>query len=154
MQDHQIAVSGHRSLADHLGASLINNTLNTPHKLSEEVVRCISSIYYKLANPPRNTAPLSASPTSSLSSSSIFSSKNPCDSCNEGTTAVNLRGSAEDNGPCAAMTEVLKICLGDGDFNDTTIMLQHFRCMVHIRLITGSFLVTCYFVVQLACFVK
>lgn len=146
MQDHKIVASGHRSLTGHLGASLIDNTLDTPDKLSEDVVRCISAIYCKLANPPQIPAALSASPTSSVSSSSIFSSKHPCDSCNEDISAVNLQGSTEDNGPYAAMTEVLKISLDDKNFNDVAIMLQNFRCMVHIHGITGIFLVhICYY---------
>lgn len=135
LQDHEIAASGHRSLAGHLGASLIDSTFDTPDKLSEDVVTCISSIYCKLANPPQIPAALSDSPTTSASSSSIFSSKHPCDSCNEDTSAVNLQGSAEDNGPYAATTEVLKISLDDENFNDAAIMLQNFRWwkfLVHV----------------------
>nr|XP_048331545.1 uncharacterized protein LOC107404549 isoform X3 [Ziziphus jujuba var. spinosa] len=132
-RDQKIAKSSHRSLADHLGASLIDNALNAPDKLSEDIVRCISSIYCKLANPPQTHAALSTSPTSSLSSSSMFSSKNPCDSwsphCSEDTT-VNLQGSKEDNRPYAALIEVLKIRLEDDNFNYAAIMLQNFRSLV------------------------
>lgn len=129
LQDQQIAKSSHRSLADHLGASLIANALSAPDKLSQDIVRCISSIYCKLSNPPQTHVALSTSPTSSLSSSSIFSSKNHCDSwsphCSE-DTIVNLQGSIED-GPYAAMTEVLKIRLDDDNFNYAALMLQNFR---------------------------
>lgn len=70
------ANQGHRSLADHLVTSRMDNNLNKPDRLSEDIVRCMSSIYCKLADPtPRNTA-LSASSNSSLSSSSTLSPRN------------------------------------------------------------------------------
>ncbi|KAM1127193.1 hypothetical protein ACFX13_037995 [Malus domestica] len=131
-KDRKIANSCHRSLADHLGDSLNDSTLNTPDRLSEDIVRCISSIYCKLAN-PQNYARLSASPTSSLSSSSIFSSKNPCDSwsphCNKEAT-MHPQGLKEKSGPCATMTEVSKICLDEDSFNCAVMMLQNFRSLV------------------------
>lgn len=143
LQDQKIAKSSHRSLADHLGASLIDNALNAPDKLSEDIVRCISSIYCKLANPPQTHAALSTSPTSSLSSSSMFSSKNPCDSwsphCSEDTT-VNLQGSKEDNRPYAALIEVLKIRLEDDNFNYAAIMLQNFRWTYTAEVVYNFFL--------------
>lgn len=128
LQDRKIN-SRHRSLADHLGETCNDSTLNTPDRLSEDIVRCISSIYCKLANPQTHTCP-SASPASSLSSSSIFSSKNPCDSwsphCNEDAT-MHHQGLKENSGPYATMIEVLKICLDDDSFNYAAMMLQNFR---------------------------
>lgn len=124
--------SRHRSLADHLGETHNDSTLNTPDRLSEDIVRCISSIYCKLANPQTHTCS-SASPASSLSSSSIFSSKNPCDSwsphCNEDAT-MHHQGLKENSGPYATMIEVLKICLDDDSFNYAAMMLQNFRSLV------------------------
>ncbi|PQQ19183.1 hypothetical protein Pyn_23719 [Prunus yedoensis var. nudiflora] len=123
--------SRHRSLADHLGGTCNDSTLNTPDRLSEDIVRCISSIYCKLANPQTHTCP-SVSPASSLSSS-IFSSKNPCDSwsphCNEDAT-MHHQGLKENSGPYATMIEVLKICLNDDSFNYAAMMLQNFRSLV------------------------
>lgn len=123
-QEQRRSGSGHRSLADHLGASCEDEKLDTAHRLSEDIVRCISSIYCKLANPPNCNAGLSASPTSSLSSSSIFSSKNPHDSwsphCFESTMKDN-------RGPHTATVEVLKIYLDDDSYNFASVMLQNFR---------------------------
>lgn len=132
MQDRKNVGSGHRSLADHLAASCIDNTLNTPDGLSEDIVRCISSIYCKLANHPHTHSGLSTSPSSSLSSSSIFSSKNPCDSLSphyneDASLYPQLQVLREDSGPYAAMVEVLKICLDDDSFNFAAKMLQTFR---------------------------
>ncbi|XP_044475395.1 uncharacterized protein LOC123203209 isoform X2 [Mangifera indica] len=124
--------SRHRSLADHLGASRLENYLNAPERLSEDIVRCISSIYCKLASAPHSNAGLSASPTSSLSSSSIFSSKNPCDSWspNYYEDASVYKGSKEERGPHAAIVEVLKIYLDEDSFNYAAEMLQNFRSLV------------------------
>ncbi|XP_050268055.1 uncharacterized protein LOC126712670 [Quercus robur] len=129
--------SGHRSLADHLAVSCSDNTLNTPDRLSEDIVRCISSIYCKLANHPQTHSGLSASPTTSFSSSSIFSSKNRCDSWSphcieDAAVCPQLEGLKEDSGPYAAMIEVLKISLDDDSFNFAAKMLQNFRSLVRI----------------------
>ncbi|KAM5574062.1 hypothetical protein ABKV19_013532 [Rosa sericea] len=133
-RDQKTADSRHRSrsLRDHLGASRIDSSLNTPDRVSEDIVRCISSIYCKLATPQAQIA-LSASPTSSLASSSIFSSKNPCDSwsqhCNDDAT-TDHEGFKDNNGPYTTMIEVLKICLDDDSFNYAALMLQKFRSLV------------------------
>ncbi|KAE8057476.1 hypothetical protein FH972_014166 [Carpinus fangiana] len=129
--------SGHRSLADHLAASCIDNNLYTPDRLSEDIVRCISSIYCKLANHPHTHSGLSTSPSSSLSSSSIFSSKNPCDSWSphyneDASSYPQLQVLREDNGPYSAMVEVFKIRLDDDSFNFAAKMLQNFRSLVRI----------------------
>lgn len=131
-QEQKNAISGHCSLADHLGASCINNTLTTPDRLSEDIVRCISSIYCKFSNPTLTHAGSLASPTSSLSSSSTFSHRNPHDSwsshCNE-ESAMHCQPQVlkVDNGPYATMIEVLKIYLNDDSFNHAASMLQKLR---------------------------
>ncbi|PON35911.1 Ternary complex factor MIP1, leucine-zipper [Parasponia andersonii] len=133
--------SGHRSLADHLGGSCIVKSLSpAPDRLSEDIVRCISSIYCKLANPtqPKSQAPdaLSASPASSFSSSTIFSSKNACDSWspryNYGEDAITRSHHQlkQDTGPYASMIQVLKIRLDDDSFNYASRVLHNFRSLV------------------------
>ncbi|KAA8528850.1 hypothetical protein F0562_036205 [Nyssa sinensis] len=129
------AGSSHRSLADHLGASRIDSALNTPNRLSEDIVRCISSIYCKLAKPTLTHPGFSVSSTSSLSSSSTFSPRNLSDGwrshCNEEATGhCQLQGLKEESGPYAAMIEVLMICLDDDSFNYAARMLQNFRSLV------------------------
>ncbi|XP_030513425.1 uncharacterized protein LOC115727353 isoform X1 [Rhodamnia argentea] len=132
VRDHKNADFGHRSLADHLGAKDIS--LKTPERLSEDIVRCISSIYCKLADPTHIQIGSSASPTSSLSSSSIFSSHNHRDSWspsrNEEISVHQLRGLREESGRYGDMVEVLKICLDDNSFKFAATMLQKFRSLV------------------------
>ncbi|KAF2310828.1 hypothetical protein GH714_017490 [Hevea brasiliensis] len=50
-RDQRNANSGRCSLADHLGASCLVNSLNIPDRLSEDIMKCMSSIYCRLANP-------------------------------------------------------------------------------------------------------
>ncbi|XP_038715135.1 uncharacterized protein LOC120008852 [Tripterygium wilfordii] len=83
--------------------------LYSPDRLSEEIVRCISSIYCKLANPLQSHADMLASPTFSLSSSI------------EGLKS----------GPYGAMIEILKIYSDEDSFNFAATMLQNFRSLVH-----------------------
>ncbi|XP_010270620.1 PREDICTED: uncharacterized protein LOC104606899 isoform X2 [Nelumbo nucifera] len=125
--------SGFRSLADYLGASLIDDIPETPDRLSEEIVRCISAIYCKLANPPLPQIGLSASPTSSLSSSSTFSPHDHWSSGYSEETPENpsqLKVEKDKNEPYDAMLEVLKICVDDERFNYAAAMLQRFRSLV------------------------
>lgn len=124
---------GRCSLADHLGTSCIVNALSSPNRLSEDIVRCISSIYCKLADPTLAHMGFSVSSTSSLSFSSSFSPRNLSDSCSprcseEATDHSQFRGIKEESGPyAAAMIEVLKICLDDDSFSYAARMLQKFR---------------------------
>uniref|UniRef100_A0A6N2K3A7 DUF547 domain-containing protein n=1 Tax=Salix viminalis TaxID=40686 RepID=A0A6N2K3A7_SALVM len=133
--DQKKVDSGRRSLADHLGASCLVNDHDTPDRLSEDIVRCISSIYCRLCNPLHSQLGSAASPTSSLSSSSIFSSRNPYDNwsprCNgDAMFQHQLQGLKGESGPYDTMLEVLKICLDDGSFNYAATMLKKFRSLV------------------------
>ncbi|KAA8514760.1 hypothetical protein F0562_017939 [Nyssa sinensis] len=135
-RDQKNADSHHCSLADHLGVSYIDNGLNTPDRLSEDIVKCISSIYCKLANPSLTNPGFSVSSTSSLSSSSTFSPRNLSDSwsphCNEESTVhCQHQGLKDKSGPYPAMIEVLKICVNDDSFNYAARMLQNFRSLVN-----------------------
>ncbi|KAF2312009.1 hypothetical protein GH714_027741 [Hevea brasiliensis] len=131
--DQKNADSGRRSLADHLGASCLVNSLNTPDVLSEYILKCISSIYCKLANCPKTHGGLSSSPPSSLSSSSMFSSHNPSDNSSpqhSEDAIVHRQGLKEDGGPYSGIVEVMKICFNDDSSNYAALMLKNFRSLV------------------------
>ncbi|XP_058220462.1 uncharacterized protein LOC131330761 isoform X7 [Rhododendron vialii] len=133
--DMEKANIGHRSLADHFGASCLDNAIMTPDRLSEGLVKCISAIYCKLANPSSTHTGFSASSTSSLSSSNTFSPRNLSGSWSphftgEATGNVPLEGFKEDTRQRATMIEVSKISLDDDSFNYAAIMLQKFRSLV------------------------
>ncbi|KAI3465508.1 hypothetical protein Pfo_022171 [Paulownia fortunei] len=134
-REKQSAYSQHRSLADHLGNSCIDDALICPDRLSEDIIRCISSIYCKLANPTLTYKGCSVSSTSSFCSSSTFSPRNLSGSwspqCNDEVTEnCDFEGLKQENGPYAAMVEVLKICLDDESYSYAAKMLQKFRSLV------------------------
>ncbi|KAI3517921.1 hypothetical protein L1887_06163 [Cichorium endivia] len=112
--------SGHRSLGDHLGTPCTDFAL--PDRLSEDMVRCISSIYCKLGDSIQSHQGPSDSSDSSLSSSSTISTKNLSDTwspyCNE------------ERGPYGEMIQVLKLGLDDESFKYAAKMLKHFRTLI------------------------
>ncbi|WOG91864.1 hypothetical protein DCAR_0311119 [Daucus carota subsp. sativus] len=103
------ANQGHRSLAEHLVTSRMDVNLSKPDRLSEDIIRCMSSIYCRLADSadstPRNTG-LSASSNSSLSSSSTLSPRNLSENWsphfNEETGGSQIQGLKEDSSNLAA----------------------------------------------------
>ena len=131
LQDRENADPGHCSLADHLGASCFDDALKSPDRLSEDIVRCMFSIYCKLANPTLTRTGFSVSSSSSLSSSCTLSPLNRSDiwspRCNEEATGHCQFQGLKESGPYAAIVEVLKICLDDDSFNYAARMLQNCR---------------------------
>lgn len=111
----------------------MDDVLSYPDRLSEEIVRCISCIYCKFANPEILAQKgSSVSSTSSLSSSSTFSPRNLSGSWsshhNESTEQYEFEVyKDDDNRPNSTMIEILKICLDDDSFNYATTMLHKFR---------------------------
>ncbi|KAG9128622.1 hypothetical protein Leryth_017109 [Lithospermum erythrorhizon] len=129
--------SGHRSLADHLGASRMDDALKSPDKLSEDIVRCISSIYCRLADPrPAEKEFPASSSSSSTSSSGIYTPKNlsgswsPCQ--NEEGKKCFKSERQNDEIPYEMVMEVLKLCLDDASYQYASMMLQKFRSLVKI----------------------
>ncbi|KAL3514914.1 hypothetical protein ACH5RR_027631 [Cinchona calisaya] len=127
------ADSAHHSLADHLGSYLMDDALDCPTRLSEEIVRCICCIYCKFANPALPQKGLFVSSTSSFSSSSTFSpghiSGSWSPSFNEGSKGY-IEDLKDDTGPYAATIEVIKICLDDDTFQYVARVLEKFRSLV------------------------
>lgn len=111
----------------------MDDVLSYPDRLSEEIVRCISCIYCKFANPeilPQKGS--SVSSTSSSSSSSTFSPRNLSGSWSshhneESTEQYDFEVCKDENRPYSTMIEILKICLDDDSFNYATTMLHKFR---------------------------
>ncbi|KAG6434900.1 hypothetical protein SASPL_106544 [Salvia splendens] len=131
-REKQRAYSQQRSLADHIGNSRIDDALTCPARLSEDIIRCISSIYCKLANPTATEKGCSVSSTSSFGSSTTFSPRNLSGSwspqCNEEVT--QSCDFEQENGPYAGMVEVLKLCVDDETYKHADVMLQRFRSLV------------------------
>ncbi|XP_042057585.1 uncharacterized protein LOC121802086 isoform X1 [Salvia splendens] len=124
-----------RCLADHLGNFCVDDACIFPDKLSEGILRCISAIYCKLGSSTRSHKGYSVSSNSSFWSSSTFSPRNLSGNwspqCNdEVSESYTIEGLKQDNGPYAAMVEVLNICLDGESYSHAAIMLQKFRSLV------------------------
>ncbi|KAF3588553.1 hypothetical protein F2Q69_00027237 [Brassica cretica] len=105
-------VSGnHTTLGDLLGSSYIVDDTVNPSRLSEEILRCISSVYVTLSTKARSSS--SCLPPSS------YVSWNPC--------LVEIK---EENAPRGVVIESLKLQLDDSSFNHAALMLQNFRSLV------------------------
>ncbi|KAK9053194.1 hypothetical protein SSX86_029826 [Deinandra increscens subsp. villosa] len=131
------------SLAEHLGTKITDHIPMTPNKVSEDMVKCMSIIYSKLADPlPLPNHGLS-SPTSSLSSMNTFSPKNLPDMMwgpgfrrDSSSFDVQLdnpfyvQGLKELSGPYSTMVEIQCFYKDDQRLGDIEHMLQRFRSLV------------------------
>ncbi|KAL1316324.1 hypothetical protein HN51_068545 [Arachis hypogaea] len=128
------------SLAEHLGTRISDHVLETPNKLSEDMIKCISAIYCKLADPP-SLHPGLLSPTSSLSSTSAFSIGDQGDMWsprfrnNSSFDArldnpFHVEGLKEFSGPYSTMVEVTWIYREIHKSGDADKLLQHFRSLI------------------------
>ncbi|XP_076930784.1 uncharacterized protein LOC143595709 isoform X2 [Bidens hawaiensis] len=130
------------SLAEHLGTKISDHVPETPNKLSEDIIKCMSAIYCKLADPPNTNHGIS-SPTSSLSSISAFSPKDHSDlmwspGFRRDSSSFDVRldnpfhvqGLKEFSGPYSTMVEIQCIYKDGQQLGDTEHMLQDFRSLV------------------------
>ncbi|XP_042375396.1 uncharacterized protein LOC121969382 isoform X1 [Zingiber officinale] len=137
-QSHDSAcyVSGHRSLADHLGTSVMDHVPEISCKLSEEILRCISAIYCKLASPAFHNIDLLDSPTPSVSSSSTLSTRDPGDNWSprfrcEATERNTRYGSYKDKkSPYSSMIEIPRIRINGERFKYASHKLNIFRSLI------------------------
>ncbi|GAB4854757.1 hypothetical protein Ancab_023342 [Ancistrocladus abbreviatus] len=97
------------SLAEHLGARISDHVPETPNRISEDMVKCMSAIFCKLAEPPSAHNGLS-SPNSSSSSLGGLSPQYQCDMWSSGfgkdssldarlDNPFNVEGLKEFSGP-------------------------------------------------------
>ncbi|KAL0430345.1 UNVERIFIED_CONTAM: hypothetical protein Sradi_0660500 [Sesamum radiatum] len=128
------------SLAEHLSTSASDYIPETPNKLSQDMVKCISDIYCMLADTPSENHRLS-SPTSSLSSTSAFSPKDQCDlwspglrndssSDNRLDRPFRVEGLKDFNGVCSRTVEVLRIHKNGQKLSDARYLLQNYRSLI------------------------
>ncbi|KAJ0987141.1 hypothetical protein J5N97_005497 [Dioscorea zingiberensis] len=131
------SILSRRSLADQMGASLMDHVPNFACRLSEEIVRCIAAIYCKLTNhPPMQPAELSVSPTPSLSTSSTYSPHDPGDNwsprfnCDTISSPLQMESLKDKLNPYTNMIEVPKISVDGGRFDYASKMLNIFRSLI------------------------
>ncbi|XP_019194950.1 PREDICTED: uncharacterized protein LOC109188783 isoform X2 [Ipomoea nil] len=128
------------SLAEHLGARISDHVPVSPNKLSEDMIKCMCTIYCKLAEPAKTTQGLS-SPTSSLSSISAFSPKDQCETWSPGfrndssfdvrlDNPFHVEGLKEFSGPYSSMVEVQCIYRDNQKLGDIEPSLQNFKSLI------------------------
>ncbi|TXG59553.1 hypothetical protein EZV62_014126 [Acer yangbiense] len=131
------------SLAEHLGTRISDHVPETPNKLSEDMIKCMSAIYCKLADPPLTHNSL-LSPNSSLSSTSAFSPQDQCDMWSPGfrnnssfdvrlDNPFHVEGLQEFSGPYSTMVEIPWIYRDSQKLGDVEQLLQNFRSLI-VRL--------------------
>ncbi|XP_060193224.1 uncharacterized protein LOC132622611 isoform X2 [Lycium barbarum] len=137
MEYAQNASSNVISLAEHLGTRISDHVPETPNKLSEDMIKCMCTIYCKLADPPLTNPGLS-SPTSSLSSTSAFSPKDIWSPGFRNDSSFDVRldnpfhveGLKEFSGPYSTMVEIQCVYRDTHKLGDIEPMLQNFRSLI------------------------
>ncbi|KAM0058047.1 putative ternary complex factor MIP1, leucine-zipper [Helianthus debilis subsp. tardiflorus] len=142
MMEYAHTTSNITSLAEHLGTKITDHIPMTPNKVSEDMVKCVSAIYCKLADPTLTNNGLS-SPTSSSSSMNAFSPKNLPDMMwgpgfrrDSSSFDVQLdnpfyvQGLKEFSGPYSTMVEIQCLYKDNQKLSEVEHMLQHFRSLV------------------------
>ncbi|XP_075090469.1 uncharacterized protein LOC107814115 [Nicotiana tabacum] len=140
MQYAQSSCSNLISLAEHLGTRISDHVPETPNKLSEDMLKCMCTIYCKLADPPRIN-PCLSSPNSSLSSMSAFSPKDQCGIWSPGfrndlsfdvrlDNHFYVEGLKEFSGPYSTMVEVQCIYKDSHKLGEIEPLLQNFRSII------------------------
>ncbi|KAJ4962380.1 hypothetical protein NE237_022319 [Protea cynaroides] len=141
LEHAQNATSNVISLAEHLGTRIADHIPETPNRLCEDMIKCMSAIYCKLAEPPLMHNGLSSSPLSSLSSVSAYSPRDQYDlwspQCRKDSffdarldNPFHVEGLKEFSGPYSTMVEVPWICRDNQKLNEIEDMLQNFRSLV------------------------
>ncbi|KAJ0234370.1 hypothetical protein HA466_0274060 [Hirschfeldia incana] len=116
------------SLAEHLGTRISDHVPETPNRLSEGMVKCMSEIYCKLSEPPPSVLNhrLSPSPNSSLS----FSPSGLGNSSSFDNSFHVVEGEKEFSRPYSNMVEVLCIHRGSKKASEVEDLLQKFKSLI------------------------
>ncbi|XP_057529227.1 uncharacterized protein LOC130807872 isoform X1 [Amaranthus tricolor] len=136
----EFAASNVISLAEHLGTRISDHVPETPNRISEDMVKCMATIFCKLGEPPAANNGLS-SPNSSSSSMGEFSPQYQCDewSASYGKDSsfdtrlenpFNVEGFKEFSGPYSTMIEVPCLYRESQKLGDVEYMLQNFRSLI------------------------
>ncbi|KAK5784772.1 Biosynthetic arginine decarboxylase [Gossypium arboreum] len=128
------------SLAEHLGTRIPDHVPETPNKLSEDMIKCMSAIYCKLTDPPLVQNSFSA-PNSPMSSANSFSPQDHHEMWSPGfrnnssfdvrlDNPFHVEGLKEFSGPYRTMVEVPWIFRDSQKLGDVEHLLQNFRSLI------------------------
>ncbi|KAF2294431.1 hypothetical protein GH714_011325 [Hevea brasiliensis] len=120
-------------LVDYLGTNIQDYVCETPNLLSEEMIRCISSIYCKLADPPLIVHDYPSSPVSFSSSQTDLPAQGKGEMWSFNSSIDNpfhIGQSKELSGPYCTMATVHWIHRDSYKLKDVQHKLQDFRSLV------------------------
>jgi hypothetical protein len=122
------------SLEEHLDTSILEHDLETPNWVSEEMIKCISTVYYKLVDPPMVNRDFPLSPIVSCSSSpqeqfEMWSPQHGETSTFDSSLNSN-QGLNEFSGSYFTMVEVLRVNRDGQRLRSVEHILQKFRSLV------------------------
>ncbi|KAJ0236585.1 hypothetical protein HA466_0258650 [Hirschfeldia incana] len=120
------------SLAEHLGTRISDHVPETPNKLSEGMVKCMSEIYCKLAEPPSVLQQQLSSSDSSLSSpSDQYDTSSPgLGNSSSFDNSFHVEGEKDFSGQYSNMVEVLCIYRDAKKASEVEDLLQHFKSLI------------------------
>ncbi|KAK9113198.1 hypothetical protein Scep_020717 [Stephania cephalantha] len=135
------ATSSVTSLAEHLGTRIADHVPETPNMITEDMVKCMSTIYCKISDPPLVHHEISYSPISSFSSPSAFSPEEQFDMWSAQCQKVSpsdaklynpfhVEGLKEFSGPYSMMVEIPSICREKHMMNGIDDMLKTYKSLV------------------------
>ncbi|KAL9241775.1 hypothetical protein vseg_015841 [Gypsophila vaccaria] len=135
----EYAASNVISLAEHLGTRISDHVPETPNRISEDMVKCMATIFYKLGEQPSVNG--LSSPNSSSSSTGAFSPHYQCDAWSPRfgkdssfdtrlDNPFNVEGLKEFSGPYSTMVEVSCLYRESQKLGDVEFMLQNFRSLI------------------------
>ncbi|KAM3189679.1 hypothetical protein ACQJBY_068142 [Aegilops geniculata] len=131
------STSGHSSLANFLSASIAEYVPRIACKLSEDILRCISAVYCKLASSPSQDVDSETLSTPSFSSaSSTFSLKHRVDSwsprlsCNVDASSEKYGTLNENNDQYSGMIIFPRINIDADKFDYASKMLETIRALI------------------------
>ncbi|XBI37538.1 hypothetical protein VPH35_122822 [Triticum aestivum] len=131
------STSGHSSLANFLSASIAEYVPRIACKLSEDILRCISAVYCKLASSPSQDVDSETLSTPSFSSaSSTFSLKHRVDSwsprlsCNVDASSDKYGTLSENNDQYSGMIIFPRINIDADKFDYASKMLETIRALI------------------------
>ncbi|XP_020572988.1 uncharacterized protein LOC110019596 [Phalaenopsis equestris] len=128
--------SDHHTLADYLGTNIQDHISGTTFMISEDIIKCISSICCKLTSSRKKHMELLPSSSSSSNSSVLLSPENLCNSwspqfwCEAASSSYGNNSPKQKHDPYEDMIEVSKICMDDDQFEFAFKMLKIFRSLI------------------------
>lgn len=127
------------SLPEHLVPNVEDHAWRSPNRISEEMIKCISAICCKLADPPLNNYGFLSSPVSFSSSTSSPGDQNYnwSQHCSESSlsnswldNSFRIESHKEFSIPFQTVAEIHGICRDRKSLNKVEDMIQKFRSLI------------------------